>query len=299
MARYVDDLILALRVLDRARNPFVDPGPELGDPASVDLGRLRFVTFTDDGEFSVAPAVRRAVAEAAQILITAGAKPTTWQPPSWRRVSDLFVACLSADRAEAIKRLLRGNKVDPRISPLLLTARMPRWLRGAFSFVLESLGQSHSAALMRRFASGSADEYWRTIETIAMFRSDLLRSLEEADGGPIDLILCPAYAVPAQRHGAAKLMPLPGAYATLANVSGFPAGVVPVTRVRPGEESDRPASRDLVERVAGATERDSAGLPIAVQVIARPWRDHVALAAMAQIEAVARKQPDYPTRPPL
>jgi fatty acid amide hydrolase len=36
-----------------------------------------------------------------------------------------------------------------------------------------------------------------------------------------------------------------------------------------------------------------------VQVIARPWRDHVALAAMAKIEAAARKRPDYPAQPPL
>jgi len=101
------------------------------------------------------------------------------------------------------------------------------------------------------------------------------------------------------RHGATELMPMPGAYTPLANVSGFPAGVVPVTRVRPGEESDRPPSRDLVDRVARETERGSAGLPIAVQVIARPWQDHVALAAMAAIEAAAKQRPDYPTRPPL
>jgi len=85
----------------------------------------------------------------------------------------------------------------------------------------------------------------------------------------------------------------------ISNVTGFPAGVVPVTRVRANEESDRPQRRDLMDRVARESERGSAGLPIAVQVIARPWRDHVALAAMAQIEAVARKQLDYPTRPPL
>jgi fatty acid amide hydrolase len=36
-----------------------------------------------------------------------------------------------------------------------------------------------------------------------------------------------------------------------------------------------------------------------VQVIARPWRDHVALAAMGAIEAVARTRRDYPARPPL
>ena len=112
---------------------------------------------------------------------------------------------------------------------------------------------------MRRFASGSADEYRQTVAAMAKFRRDLLQSLETADGGPIDLILCPAYAVPAQRHGATLLMPLPGAYAPLANVSGFPAGIVPVTRVRPGEESDRPASRD---RSIESPARASAAAPV-------------------------------------
>jgi len=299
MARHVEDLVMALRVLDRARDPFTDPGPQLDDPAAVDLSRLRFATFTDDGEFPVAPAARRAVAEAARILTEAGAKPAVWKKPSLARATDLFFACLSADRAQALRRLLRGNPVDRNISPLLATARMPVWLRRIAGLAFDAMGRRRTAVVLRRFASGSADEYWQTVEAIADFRSDLLRSLEEAEGGPIDIILCPAYAVPAVRHGAAALMPMPGAYAPLANVSGFPAGIVPVTRVRPGEESDRPASRDPVDQVARETERGSAGLPIAVQVIARPWRDHVALAVMAKIEAAARKQPDYPARPPL
>ncbi len=299
MARYVEDLALALRVLDRARDPFVDPGPELGDAAAVDLSGLRFATFTDDGEFPVAPAARRAVDEAAKFLTAAGAKPVSWQRPSFGRVNDLFFACLSADRATAFRRLLRGNRIDRRIRPLLLTAGMPPWLRSIAGTALNALGQRRFALTMRRFASGSAADYWQTVEAIANFRQELLQSLEAADDGPIDLILCPAYAVPAVRHGASEMMPLPGAYAPLANVSGFPAGIVPVTRVRPGEESDRPASHDLVDRVARETERGSAGLPIAVQVIARPWRDHIVLAAMAQIEVAARKHLDYPARPPL
>ena len=55
MARHVEDLILGLFVLDRARDPFVLPGVELGDPRAVDVSLLRFATFTDDGEFPVAP----------------------------------------------------------------------------------------------------------------------------------------------------------------------------------------------------------------------------------------------------
>jgi fatty acid amide hydrolase len=299
MAKYVADVAMGLRVLDRARDPFVYPGPELGDPAAVDLSRLRFATFTDDGEFPVAPAVRRAVAEATQILTAAGAKLVAWQRPSLSRVNDLFFACLSADGAKAFRRLLRGNKIDRRIRPLLLTAGLPSALRSVLSSALEAIGQRRSAATMRRFASGSADEYWQTVEAIGNFRRELLRSLEQAEGGAIDFVVCPAYPVPAVRHGATEMMPMPGSYAPLANVSGFPAGIVPVTRVRQGEESDRAASRDLVDRVAREAERGSAGLPIAVQVIARPWRDHVALGAMTAIEAAARKQPDYPARPPL
>lgn len=299
MARYVEDLILALRVIDRARDPLVDPRPELRDPAIIDMTALRFATFIDDGEFPIAPAARRAVAEAAAILTAAGAQRVAWKPPDLTRATDLLFAALAADRGRSFRRMLKGNRIDRRVRPLLLSAGMPAWLRGVAGFALDALGQPRSARNLRRFASGSADEYWRTVESVAAFRSDLLQSFISADGGPIDIVLGPAYAVPAVRHGATELMPMPGAYTPLANVSGFPAGVVPVTHVRPGEESDRPPSRDLVDRVARETERGSAGLPIAVQVIARPWHDHVALAAMAAIEAAARKRPDYPDRPPL
>jgi fatty acid amide hydrolase len=299
MARYVEDLVMALRVIDRARDPVLDPRPELGDPATVDVTKLRFATFTDDGEFPVAPAARRAVAEAAEILTAAGAQCVTWKPPELNRATDLLFATLSGDRARSFRRMLKGNRIDRRVRPLLLSAGMPSWLRGFAGLALEAAGQPRLATNLRRFASGSADDYWRTVETIGAFRTDLLQSFTNADGGPIDIVLCPAYAVPAVRHGATELMPVPGAYTPLANVSGFPAGVVPLTRVRPGEESDRPPGRDLVDRVARETERGSAGLPIAVQVIARPWQDHVVLAAMAAIEAAARKRPDYPDRPPL
>jgi fatty acid amide hydrolase len=299
MARWVEDVTLGLQVLDHARDPLVDPGPALGDPASVDLSRLRFVVFDDDGEFPASPAVRRAVGEAARILVAAGAKQIGWKPPALNRAIDLLFAALSADRTTTFRRMLRGNKVDRRVRPLLLIGGLPLWLRGVAGALLDGLGQHRLARNMRRFASGTVDDYWQTVEAVSAFRHDLLRSLDEAEGGPADVILCPAYALPAVRHGATELMPMPGAYAPIVNVSGFPAGVVPVTRVRPGEESDRPPSRDLMERVARETEKGSAGLPIAVQVIARPWHDHVALAAMAAIETAARNSPDYPNRPVL
>lgn len=299
MARRVSDLVLGLRILDGARNLMIDPGPALGNPATVDIARLRFATFDDDGEFPAAPAARRAVAEAADMLTNSGATRARCHVPALTRATDLLLACLSADRGASFRRLLRGNPIDLRVRSLLWTARAPARLRRLAAAALGVLQQSHAAAMARRFAPGSADHYWQTVAAIGQFRLDLLRALDHAEGGPIDLLLCPAYAVPAQRHGASLLMPLPGAYAPIANVSGFPAGVVPVTRVRAGEESDRPASRDQVDRIARETERGSAGLPIAVQAIGRPWRDDVVLAVMARIEAEAMKRPDYPAQAPI
>ena len=54
-------------------------------------------------------------------------------------------------------------------------------------------------------------------------------------------------------------------YSATYNLLGMPAGAVAATRIRPGEESDRPNSRDLVERAARQTETGSAGLPVGVQ----------------------------------
>jgi fatty acid amide hydrolase len=233
------------------------------------------------------------------MLTAAGATQVAWEPPALARATDLLFACLSADRGRAFKRLLHGNRRDPHLAQLLLTMKVPYALRGAVGAGLAALGQRRAAVTLSRLGSGNTDDYWQAVEAMADFRRDLLRSLDRADGGPIDLIVCPAYPLPAVRHGANVLMPMPGAYAPLANVTGFPAGIVPVTRVRPDEESDRAANFDLVDRIARKTERGSAGLPVTVQVIARPWRDHVALAAMAAIERAAKTRPDYPARAPL
>jgi hypothetical protein len=195
---------VGLRVLDRARDPFVVPGPELGDPAGVDISGLRFATFTDDGEFPVAPAARRAVVEAAQMLTAAGAQRGGLAAAVLSRAVDLLFASLSADRTQTFRRLLRGNRVDRRVRPLLLTAAMPlvaaRHCRSHPRRLRSAAPRCESAALRfrqcrRLLADNRGDR---------RFPQALLRAFDEAEGGPIDVILCPAYAVPAVRHGATE-----------------------------------------------------------------------------------------------
>jgi fatty acid amide hydrolase len=48
---------------------------------------------------------------------------------------------------------------------------------------------------------------------------------------------------------------------------------------------------------ARAAEEGSCGLPVGVQLIGRPWQEHVVLAAMQAIERAAQAEPDYPRTP--
>ena len=126
------------------------------------------------------------------------------------------------------------------------------------------------------------------------YQRRFLAALDQDDGGPFDLILCPACSLPAFPHGSTRDLILAGGYTALYNVLGYPTGIVPVTRVRSDEEVGRTPSRDIVEQAARKVELGSAGLPVGVQVVARPWREHVALAAMRAIEEVVRARSDYP-----
>jgi fatty acid amide hydrolase len=305
LARHVEDLALGLDVLGNGiGGPALAPPVPLGDFRRVDVGKLRVGVFVDDGVMTPAPAVGRSVKEAASMLVAAGATIVTWQPPSVATAMAIWFGCLSADGGRGMKKLVRGQKTDKRAGLFLGLAGMPNGLRAVVTRILEAFGQRQIAAAMRLFAAGDVQSYWQAVEALIDYEQEFRRHMDfpgvdGTAGGPLDAVLCPAYAVPAVRHGAAADMPLAGAYSLLAPVLGYPAGIVPVTSVRSGEESARPGSRDRVERTARATEEGSIGLPIGVQIIARPWQESVTLAAMRTIERAARARPDYPHTPTI
>ena len=124
------------------------------------------------------------------------------------------------------------------------------------------------------------------------------RFVAALDAGNYDAIICPASPLPAVRHGdVGNLADFLGSM-LLFNTLGMPAGVAPITRVRSGEESDRSA-RDKTAQTARAVEQGSAGLPVAVQVAARHWREDIVLAVMATLERHFRYQPEYPSFPTM
>ena len=99
----------------------------------------------------------------------------------------------------------------------------------------------------------STPEMVRLMEEVDAARSSMLGWMKN-----YDVVLCPVSGIPAARLDTTP--PRDANYTRIYNVTGWPAAVV---------------------RVGASPE----GLPIGVQIVAQPWKDHVALAVAGWLEA--------------
>jgi fatty acid amide hydrolase len=193
-----------------------------------------------------------------------------FQPYQPAEALHLFFALMGGDRLQSLKDTLHGEAAHPSLKPLLfLSGRSPRTL-ALLRAVLGAAGQATLAQATRMFDHYTVKDYFRAVEQALDFRREHLRALDTVEGGPLDLILGPVCALPAFRHGTTKDLGLAGTNTIQYNLLGYPAGVVPVTRVRAGEETDRAPSRDIIDKLARECDIGSAGLPVGVQIAARP-----------------------------
>jgi fatty acid amide hydrolase len=297
MARSVADLELAMRILAAPGLERLDPSvPPMAWPFmdNVSVRGMRIAMYTNDGYFTASPAIRRVVTEAADALREAGAEVESWMPPDVNEAIRLFFGIGSADGAKALRRALGKDKPMPQIRAILQGSGMSRPMRRIVAAIQQISGQSRLSRLVQQTGAHSAESYWKLVEDLGVYR---LRFGNALDSGRFDAIICPPTSLPALLHGSTTTLLDFDSYARLYNVLGMPAGVVAAGRVRAGEESDRPPSKDRIERMAAEVEKGSVGLPVGVQVAARHWREDIVLAVMSALESHFRTKADYPNTP--
>jgi fatty acid amide hydrolase len=272
LAGSVADLVLAARATS-----VTVPGCE----AVTDGHGLRIGWWDDTGSVPASPAVIRGVAEAVTRLRAAGATVVPLDPAIAAEAAWLHLAILAADGGLHVRTLFGGSRPIPGVARLLRIAALPRPVRPLMASVARIAGRRLEAEAVAKTGPRDAAE----VMSFAAARLDLA-SRFAALAATCDAIVCPVSAVPALRHGTAARLILAAAPCLLANLLDLAAGAVPITTVRPDEETGRQPSRDPVLRAAAATDRGSRGLPIGVQVIATPTRDEATvLRVMRLIEA--------------
>jgi fatty acid amide hydrolase len=294
MARNVGDALLLMRAIDPVRASALDgrvPPLPFEDPARIDVSKLRVGFYEDDGLVASSTAVARGVRQAADALRARGCEVVPFLPPRLAEHVYLYFAALSADGGAILRRGLADGEVDPVITGLRRIAELPPSVRAAGARLALVLGEERVARLLEAIGEKTVDQFWAITQQLRQWRFEVSDAMDRAR---IDVVLCPAHATPALPHLGAKDFVLAGSTSMAWNIVQFPGGVVPVTRVR-ADEARRERPRDRLEKLAARVDEGSAGLPIGVQVVARPWREDLVFAAMGAIEdAVADDVPRTP-----
>ena len=239
MARTVADVKALFEVMQ---------GPEDGDtcaapvplrwPSDDEVRTLRVGYFEDDGRTPVTAEIRAAVRTAAEALRGAGFQVDRFRPEGLEDARVLWKKFFVTAGGMLMRPMFDGREND--LSPTL-----------------------------KQFLEWSAAEQPLTGETLlsAWIGRDTLRARFMAQMRKYPILLCPAAAIPAFRHGErnwnveGKTVDYLDAwsYTEWFNLLGNPGAVVPVSH-------------------------SAEGLPIGVQIVGRPWEEEQVLTVAAALE---------------
>ena len=239
MARTVEDVRTLFEVM---------AGWDDGDPcaAPVELRELQEMAdrgvnigfFEDDGRTPITRETRSAVKHAASLLSRRGFPVEPFRPEGLEPARQLWWGFFGTAGGMILGPMLRGH--ESQLSPIL--REFQTWTSAAPAHT----GDSLLAAWLGRDA----------------VREEILLQMRK-----YPVLICPAAAIPAFRHGEREWQ-VEGktvkyldawSYCEWFNLLGFPAVVVPM----------------------GYSEE---GLPIGVQIVGRPWQEEVLLAVAAELE---------------
>jgi Asp-tRNA(Asn)/Glu-tRNA(Gln) amidotransferase A subunit family amidase len=249
MARTIEDV----RILFEVMAGWDDGDVRDGDPCSapVEVREIHETVvrsipigfFEDDGRTPVTRETRSAVSRAASLLSSCGFRVDSFRPEGLEEARQQWWEFFGTAGGMILEPMLRGH--EPELSPIL--REFFAWTKATPAPLSASKpGESLLAAWLGRDA----------------VREKILVQMRK-----YPVLICPAAAIPAFRHGErewqveGKMVKYLDAwsYCEWFNLLGFPAAAVPM----------------------GYSEE---GLPIGVQIVGRPWEEEVVLAVAAKLE---------------
>jgi len=160
--------------------------------------------------------------------------------------------------------------------------------------VLKLLKQEIVSSVILPFTGAKTkEEYQELVSKRGQYQALILNDLRDNN---IDALICPIFPTPAIYHNGSKNLSYEGAYNSLINFLGFPAGAFAYGFVRDGEEMMERDPTDKVLHAAIEAEKNSIGLPVGFQVVSIPHHEHIVLSIMDHLEQTSQLRSDYPPK---
>jgi fatty acid amide hydrolase len=311
LTRSVTDLVDVCDVLwsstrTRRTNPAVAPVP-FNHSLLLSHRPLRIGWYIGEYTYPAPhPAVSRAMQQARDILTRAGHTLVPFQPSShygihMADIRGVMVGLLSLGTAgvSAAAARKRAHSVKPTVGSATVTKMNPVQHHPDYTAMhsMPPLGTQSSAATLLPPSKMQDPHY--AVAARDRLRDKFGAAWRHAD---LDVLVCPAFPFPACRVEEVHKLTWAIQTTQVYNFLDYPAGVVPVTTVT-STDTSQPYDPQTDDHGLGAAALESLigseGLPVAVQVVARPWEEELCLRVMGDIERGAKCGLDHASLQPI
>lgn len=280
LARTAEDLQIAFNILSNQKTEFKP------------VTNLTIGVWNTDGVFWPSLSIQRAIGEVSDIFKKEGMEVVPYTPPYVIEAMQGFYGLMGSDDGSGIKKSMGNSKQEYPIQNLHKTLSYSRLKRKVLTILLKLAGQKTVAQMIFPYVGLKSE---KDLLNLGRRREQIQKAvMEDMEKNKIDVILCPVFPVPALYHNGSKQLSYEGAYNSFINYIGFCSGAFSFTIVREGEEVLERNNKDFVLRAAMENEKNSKGLPVAVQFVAKPNQEEVVLSIMKWLEEKSKTKEDFP-----
>jgi len=269
------------------------------NPQAIDTGVLplkwdqelyekkpRIGYFLTDGLIDPAPGCTRAVTEAVDKLTNAGFEVVAFPAPDIQKVMNYFNGIVLADCNVTMYKNMSYDIYDSTLNGVVIAMTVYK-----LPWIIKKLIINPVLGLLTKIPG--INQVFTSTSKLAeeiSSRDEFVRNyLAQMDHHGVDVIICPGQLLPSPPTGVLGTFVAAVTPYIPWNVMNFPAGIAPFTTWNTADDNNMSnyPSDDLAYKMIKDYCKDALGLPLAVQVVGRPYLDEQVLRILSELEKLA------------
>ena len=250
------------------------------DSEYTKAGKMKIGYFDYNSVFECADVVKKAVNDTVEKLEALGHEVIRINTDSIPKAVELFIRATYGIPGSYMLEELQGEDPAWVYSKSYYQAKF-----GLSDFLFRTKtflnGYKRLSEYLKFAVPSTLDQFSQISAQIAKYKAEFN---EYWTGLGLDVVVCPIWPLVAPLHKTTVKVAHAFSYSFLWNLLDYPAGVVPVTLVKQGENKYECTENDSYVKTAQQIMRDSVGLPVSVQVAGRTYEDEKVLRAMKIIQ---------------
>jgi len=239
--------------------------------------------FDSYGLIDPVPGCKRAVSVAIDKLKNAGFEVVKMEPPNIDEILNNFNGLVLAELNQTLYKNMSYDLYDSTLRGMVAATTVYK-----FPWIIKKLVINPLLSLITKVPPvKSVFNSPKKLSDALASRDALIREyMHEMDNQGVDVIICPGQMLPAPPTGVLGTLVVAVIPYIAWNLMNFPAGIAPVTKWSKEDETSLESypTNDLAYRMIKKNCMDADGLPLAVQVVGRPFKDEQVLNILSTLE---------------